>query len=137
MPGTDLQVLYDRFQSKLEEDLFGKEGRIFNLMNSAIAKSHKYVSRSLDYQLTDEVNYEGYFIEELDDEIELIALWMLYEWNRVRQQKLLGKKRDIGTRDFNKLGNLSDELKSINFTMGQIMNEINALKNDFNTYKYC
>lgn len=134
---TDLQDLYDRFQAKIDEDLLGKEGRIFNLMNSAIAKSYKYVNHKLDYVLTDEDGYEGYFVEKLgSDEIELLALWMIYEWNRKRQQKLLGQKRSIGTRDFNKLGSLSDELKSINFTMGQIMGEINALKNDFNTYKY-
>ena len=134
---TDLQDLYDRFQAKIDEDLLGKEGRIFNLINSAIAKSYKYVNHKLDYVLTDEDRYEGYFVEKLgSDEIELLALWMIYEWNRKRQQKLLGQKRSIGTRDFNKLGSLSDELKSINFTMGQIMGEINALKNDFNTYKY-
>lgn len=137
MGNTDLQVLYDRFQSKVDEDLFGKEGRIFALVDSAIAKSHKYVKRSLNYQLTDADNYEGYFEEELDtDEIELLALWMLYEWNRKRQQKLLGQKRRIGTRDFNKLDDLSGELKSISFAMSQIMNEIDALKNEFHTYRY-
>lgn len=137
MGNTDLQVLYDRFQSKVDEDLFGKEGRIFALVDSAIAKSHKYVKHSLNYQLADADNYEGYFEEELDtDEIELLALWMLYEWNRKRQQKLLGQKRRIGTRDFNKLDDLSGELKSISFAMSQIMNEIDALKNEFHTYRY-
>ena len=61
---------------------------------------------------------------------------MLYEWNRKRQQKLLGQKRRIGTRDFNKLDDLSGELKSISFAMSQIMNEIDALKNEFHTYRY-
>ncbi len=137
MIGTDLQVLYDRFFSKIDEDLTGKEGQVFNLISSAIAKSYKTVRHSLEYTLTDSEEYEGCFTDNLDDdEIELLALWMLYEWNRKRQQKLIGQKKQIGTKDFNRLENVPDKLRVINYTMAQIMNDINALKNEFYTYKY-
>jgi len=137
MAGTDLQVLYDRFFSKIDEDLTGKEGQVFSLLSSAIAKSYKTVRHSLGHTLTDSDEYEGYFADNLDDdEVELLALWMLYEWNRKRQQKLIGQKNQIGTKDFNRLENAPDKLRVINYTMAQIMNDINALKNEFYTYKY-
>lgn len=137
MAGTDLQVLYDRFFSKIDEDLTGREEQVFNLVGSAIAKSYKTVRHSLEYTLTDPEEYEGCFADNLDDdEVELLALWMLYEWNRKRQQKLIGQKNQIGTKDFNRLENAPDKLRVINYTMAQIMNDINALKNEFYTYKY-
>lgn len=137
MAGTDLQVLYDRFFSKIDEDLTGKEGQVFSLLSSAIAKSYKTVRHSLGHTLTDSDEYEGCFADNLDDdEVELLALWMLYEWNRKRQQKLIGQKNQIGTKDFNRLENAPDKLRVINYTMAQIMNDINALKNEFYTYKY-
>lgn len=137
MEGTNLQDLYDRFFSKTDEDFSFKAAQIFALVDSAIAKSYKNVNHSLDYELTDTDDFEGHFIEELDsDEIELLALWMLYEWNRKRQQKLRAQKTMIGTKDFNRLEDRPRELREVTLVMKDIMEEINALKNEFNTYKY-
>ena len=134
---TDLQILYDRFFSKTDEYFTGKEGQVFVLVDSAISKSYKNTVHNLNYTLINPEEYEGYFDEDLDkDEIELLALWMVYEWNRKKQQKLISQRRLIGTKDFNRLGNLKDELKSINETMELTLNDIKDLKNEFNTYKY-
>ena len=70
------------------------------------------------------------------DEIELLALWLLYEWNRRKQQRLLALRRDIGTTDFNRLDDKPKELREISAIMKDIRREIEDLKNDFNTYKY-
>lgn len=140
--GTPLNVLYKRFQTKVDEDLINKESLIFSLVDVAISKSYKTCIHSLKYVL-DEVmppdieTYNGNFIEELDsDEIELLALWLLYEWNRRKQQRLLALRRDIGTTDFNRLDDKSKELREISAIMKDIRREIEDLKNDFNTYKY-
>jgi hypothetical protein len=134
---TNLQILYDAFFAKTDENFTGKEGQVFKLVDSAISKSYKTVVHDLSYILTNPKEYEGHFNEDLDkDEIELLALWMVYEWNRKKQQKLIAQRRMIGTKDFNRLGNLKDELKSINETMVLTLNDINSLKNEFNTYKY-
>jgi hypothetical protein len=134
---TPLQTLYDRFISKIDEDLTGKESLIFALIEPAISKSKKYVVHDLTYILTDVNSYEGNFVDTLDnDEIELLALWMLYEWNRREQQRLVKLKNSIGTKDFNRLPDKADELKVVNLTMKEIKNDIDELKNEFNTYKY-
>ncbi len=142
MKGTNLQDVYDRFFLKVDENISGKESLVFELLLSAIAKSYKDVVCGLGYvldepQLDEDVLYSGHFVETLlPDEIELLATWMFYEWNRRRQQKLLGQKRMIGTQAFNRLENVPDMLRSINYTMGQIKNEINELKNGLYSYKY-
>ena len=144
--GTPLDTLYKRFQTKVDEDLTNKEGLIFALVDVAISKSYKTCRHSLDYTLDeleyDEENnitneYEGSFNDTLDnDEIELLTLWMLYEWNRREQQRLVKLKNSIGTKDFNRLPDKADELKVVNLTMKEIKNDIDELKNEFNTYKY-
>ena len=140
--GTPLNVLYKRFQTKVDEDLINKESLIFSLVDVAISKSYKTCIHSLKYVLDEVVppdieTYNGNFIEELDsDEIELLALWLLYEWNRRKQQRLLALRRDIGTTDFNRLDDKSKELREISAIMKDIRQEIEDLKNDFNTYKY-
>ena len=137
--GTPLETLYNRFQTKVDEDLTGKESLIFALVDVAISKSYKNCNHDLTYALTDSdaetQTYDGSFDETLDnDEIELLALWMLYEWNRREQQRLIKLKDDIGTSDFNKLPNKVDKLKIVNSTMRLIMEDINDLKNDMNSY---
>jgi len=140
--GTPLQHVYDRFFSKIDEDLTGKEGQIFSLLDSAISKSYKAVVHSLHYILDDPIppeteSYDGNFIDILDsDEIELLSLWMLYEWNRKKQQKLRGQRTQIGTKDFNKIEDKAKELKEVTGIMKDIKEEINELKSEFNTYKY-
>lgn len=135
--GTPLQKVYDRFFSKTDEDFTFKEGQIFTLVDSAIAKSYKTVIHKLDYVLDDTESYDGNFIEDLDsDEIELLSLWMVYEWNRKKQQRLISMRKRIGTKDFNRLDDMPNELKAINATMQIILDDINSLKSEFNTYKY-
>lgn len=140
--GTPLQSLYDRFFSKTDEDFTDKEGQIFNLVDSAISKSYKTVKHSLIYMLDDPTppateSYDGNFNDNLDsDELELLALWMVYEWNRKKQQKLISQKKLVGTKDFNRLDDLPSELRALNLTMQQTMDDIASLKNEFNTYQY-
>jgi len=134
---TPFQQLYDRFFSKTDEDFTGKEGLVFALVDSAISKSYKTVRHSLEYVLTDSNTYDGYFIDDLDnDEIELLSLWMLYEFNRREQQRLVKLKEFIGTKDFNKLPDKLDQLRAVEISMKTIINDINDLKDSFNTYKY-
>jgi len=135
--GTPLQTLYDRFQIKLDEDITGKEDIIFALVDVAIGRAYKAISRDLSYSLTDADAHEGSFNETLiGDEIDLLALWMLYEWNRRRQQRLAAQKDSIGTSDFNRLPDKVSELKAINMTMQSISDEIKELSDSMNTYKY-
>jgi len=144
--GTLLQILYTRFQTKIDEDIAGKEGLIFSLVDVAIAKSYKTCRHSLNYVLDEPIYdeeenitnlYEGSFDDILDsDEIELLALWMLYEWNRREQQRLIKLKRDIGTSDFNRLEGKKEQLQSVNSSMKITKEDITDLVNDFNTYKY-
>lgn len=139
---TPLQTLYDRFFSKAEGDFTDKEGQVFALVDSAISRSYKTVDSSLEYILDEpiepnEESYDGDFVDDLKgDEIEFLALWMLYEWNRKKQQKKISQRTLIGTKDFNRLNNLKDELDAINRTMKLTLEDINLLKNEFNTYKY-
>lgn len=144
--GTPLEILYKRFQTKVDEDLTGKESLIFALVDVAISKSYKTCIHSLDYVLDDPIydegnyqinQYEGSFNETLfNDEIELLALWMLYEWNRREQQKLVKQRQSIGTSDFNRLEGKKDQLIAVNNAMKVTKEDINELKNEFNTYKY-
>lgn len=144
--GTPLDDLYKRFQTKVDEDLTGKESLIFALVDVAISKSYKTCIHSLNYTLYDpeydeEGNitneYEGEFDKYLDgDELELLALWMYYEKNRRKQQRLINQRRDIGTSDFNRLEDKAKTLKEVTLVMKMTKEEINDLKNEFNTYKY-
>ena len=134
---TPLQKLYDRFFSKTDEDFTGKESLVFTLVDSAISKSYKTVRHGLEYILTDPNTYDGYFIDDLDnDELELLSLWMLYESNRREQQRLVKLREAIGTKDFNKLPDKLDQLRAVEISMKTIINDINDLKDSFNTYKY-
>jgi hypothetical protein len=140
--GTPLDTLYKRFQTKVDEDLTYKESLIFALVDVAISKSYKTCRHSLIYVL-DEITppatetYNGNFNENLDsDEIELLALWMSYEWNRRRKEYLKAQRDDIGTKDFNRLPDKVAKFKAISTDMKEIKAEIDELKNEFNTYKY-
>ena len=139
---TPLQKLYDRFQSKVDEDLTGKEGLIFALIDPAIAKSYKTCVHDLTYQSDIPippaiVSYDGSFNETLnEDEIELLALWMLYEWKRRKVSKLEAQRRNVGTADFNRLEDRAGILRELRLGMKEVLDEIDALKNEFNTYQY-
>lgn len=140
--GTPLQQIYDRFFSKVDEDFTSKEGQVFALLDSAISKSYKTVRHSLNYTLDKPTppkteSYSGEFDDTLDsDEIELLALWMKYGWNDKKLQRLLGKKRSIGTKDFNRLEDLKAELVVVEYALERTLLDINSLKNEFNTYVY-
>lgn len=140
--GTPLQSLYDRFQTKVDENLTGKESLIFALVDVAISKSYKAATHGLTYVITPPtppatISYNGSFDEDLDlDEIELLALWMVYEWDRREQQRLVKLKRDIGTSDFNRLENKKDQLQVVETTMKTTLSDIEKLIDSMNTYIY-
>ena len=140
--GTPLQSLYDRFQTKVDEDLTGKESLIFALVDVAISKSYKSVTHSLTYVVDAPVppateSYSGFFDADLDlDEIELLALWMVYEWDRREQQRLVKLRRDIGTSDFNRLESKKDQLNVVTLAMQVTLSDIKDVVNSMNTYIY-
>lgn len=144
--GTPLQTLYTRFQTKIDEDITGKEGLIFSLVDVAIAKSYKTCRHSLNYVLDDPIKdeeeniinlYEGSFNDILDsDEIELLALWMKYEWKERKVAKLDGQRKQIGTSDFNRLEGKKDEMIAAIKSSEKALEEVKSLMQDFNTYKY-
>lgn len=134
---TPLQTVYDAFIQKVDEDLDSKEEIIYNYLKSAIAKSYKTCSNSLDYTLTPETLFDGNFTADLElDEIELISLWMLYEHKRRRREYLEALKREIGTRDFNALPDKVRELTEIRLSMKDLKEEIKDFINEFNSYTY-
>ena len=140
--GTPLQSLYDRFQTKVNEDLTGKESLIFALVDVAISKSYKTATHSLTYVVDPPippatVSYSGFFDEDLDlDEIELLALWMVYEWDRREQQRLVKQRRDIGTTDFNRLEGKKEQLQVVETAMKTTLSDIRDLVDSMNTYIY-
>jgi len=139
---TPLQQIYDAFLGKIDENMFGKEAQIFQWLNSARAKCKKYVIHSLDYVLDspvlpETVSYDGNFLVNLDDdEIDLIAMQMKYEYYDKKNAYLIGLKREIGTKDFNSLPNKKQELDGICNVMKIIKEDIKELQQQFNTYKY-
>lgn len=140
--GTPLDTVYSRFFSKVDQDFTGKESLVYNILISAISRSRKVVNHSLDFvldelELEQEETFDGYFNENLDDdEIEFLALRMLYENNRRKQQYLISLKQLIGTKDFNKLPDKVSELKALQQSMKDLQEEIDSFKNEFNTYSY-
>lgn len=140
--GTPLSDLYTRFQVKLDENLVEKESLIFSLVDVAIAKSNKHCINSLSYtldnpDLEDDYNdYQGSFDKVLDiDEVELLSLHMLYEWNRRKQQYLLGQREYIGTSDFNRLPSKKEQLQSVLSVMKMINDDIITAQNNLYEYK--
>ena len=135
--GTPLDTIYKRFQTKVDENLVGKESLIFALVDVAISKSYKTCVHSLEYIMNDPIYddednqtnlYEGSFIYNLDsDEIELIVLWMLYEWDRREQQRLLKQKQSVGTSDFNRLEGKKEQLIAVSNAMKITKDDINDL----------
>ncbi len=140
--GTPLQNVYSRFFSKIDENLTGKESLVYNILISAISRSNKVVNHNLTFTLNEvlegeEETYDGEFIDTLDDdEIEYLALRMLYEHNRRRLQYLISLQQLIGTKDFNKLPDKVVEMKALQLSQKDLQEEIDSFKNEFNTYKY-
>jgi hypothetical protein len=144
--GTPLQKLYTRFQTKIDEDIIGKEGLIFSLVDVAITKSSKTCRHNLNYTLDDPIydeenniinDYEGSFDNDLDnDEIELLALWMKYEWKERKVAKLDGQRKQVGTSDFNRLEGKKDEMLVAIKSSEKALEEVKSFMQEFNTYKY-
>jgi|GEM_PF-5217707 len=134
---TSLQDVYDLFFSKTDEDFSGKELQIFKWLNSAISKSKKYVQHPLDYVLDTNSIMDGNFISILDnDETELLAIQMKYEYYDKKEAYLLGLRREVGTKDFNVLPNKKQELDGMQNSKRLLKEDIKELRQEFNTYKY-
>jgi hypothetical protein len=136
MVGTPLQTAYDSFTSKIDDDLIDKESLVFEWLKSAISKSKKYVPHSLSYVLTPD-SYDGNFNDVLDDdEIELVAMNMKYEYYAKKAAYLIGLRQQIGIRDFDNLPDKKKELDSIQSSMKLLYEDIKEFRQQFNTYKY-
>ena len=132
---TDLQVLYDSFVLKVNED-FGEKVELFVAMiNPAIAKIYKQLRHSYTY-IYEKDTQTGYFNDDLDiDEIELIALQMAYDYiNDSKMSRLSSMQQMLGTKDFDKIPNLKNEMDNITKKLSTLKDEIVALKNDMNDY---
>lgn len=130
--GTPLDDVYRNFFARVDENMSGKESLVYAIFIIAISKARKNVRHSLSYTLTDDEKYEGNFSETLDDdEVDLIALHMLYEWNGRKKQKLVAQREDIGTPDFNRLPDKKAQLAVIESAMETIKDDITLLTNEF------
>ncbi len=139
--GTPLQEVYDLFQARLvNEVLTGKESLIFVIFKIALSKANGTVNHALTYVLDDpidgEIQYSGYFVDVLDvGEMNLIALYMVHEWNQRQLQLLRRQERDVGTADFNRIPGKKEQLEVVKETIKVIKDDISELKQEFNTYK--
>lgn len=84
-----------------------------------------------------------YFIEqydgEIEDELEYDVIQLLANYMKLynKQKKLAfysGLKRDIGTKDFNKLPNKKQEMEAVKIEIKQIKSEISDLRNELYEY---
>jgi hypothetical protein len=130
--GTPLDDVYRNFFARVDENMSGKESLVYAIFIIAISKARKNVRHSLSYTLTDDEKYEGYFTETLDDdEIDLLALHMLYECTRRKLQKLVAQRDDIGTPDFNRLPGKKEQLAVVESAMKTTKDDIISLTNEF------
>jgi hypothetical protein len=144
--GTPLNDLYKRFQTKIDEDVTGKENLIFSMVDSAIARSSKTTRHVLTYVLDEPIFdnqgsqtnlYEGSFDNILDnDEIELLALWMIYLWKERKKSYVEAQREKLGTSDFNRLEGKKDQLTVLIISAKEALEEVKAYMQDFNTYSY-
>lgn len=132
---TDLQVLYDSFTLKVNEDFSEKMDLFIAMINPALAKIYKQLRHGYSY-VYNAITKEGYFVEILDiDEIELIALQMAYDYtNDSKMSRLSSMKQMLGTKDFDKIPNLKNEMDTVTKRLDILAIEINNLKNDMNDY---
>lgn len=136
---TDLQVVYDAFLSKIDEDMDGKESLIFETLKTAISQCYKTVRHLLTYTLTTDYESEtdGSFTDTLDeDEIQLIAYAMKYVHMDRKLAGLLVLRRDVGTREFDRLPDKKREVDGLKESQKELYGFIKGLKDDFNTYIY-
>lgn len=132
---TDLQVLYDSFVKKTNEEWDDRIGLFVSYINPAIAKIYKQFRHKYTYAF-DADTETGYFDDNLDiDEIELIALQMAYEYvNDSKLARLSSMKQLLGTKDFDKIPNLKNEMDTVLKRLDSLKEDIETLKNDMNDY---
>jgi hypothetical protein len=131
MSGTPFQEIYDKFQSKTNQDYTGKEGLVFEFLKTALSKSYKVIRHSIQYDSMLEV-----FNDVLDlDEIDYIGTVMAFEAKKRRVDELEGLEKSIGTKDFKEL-DYSKQLNSMQLEQKQLKSEIYELSQNFNTYSY-
>ena len=79
--------------------------------------------------------YDGIMNNDLDiDEIELISLNMKKAYLDYLLKPLSRLKKQIGTKDFNRLENKVEELKAYSLMMDNLKEEIKDFRQEFNSY---
>lgn len=132
---TDLQVLYDSFVKKTNEEWDDRVDLFVSYIYPSIAKIYKQLRHSYTYTFDDSAQ-TGYFDESLDiDEIELIALQMSYDYiNDNKLSRLSSMQQMLGTKDFDKIPNLKNERDTVTEKLKILEDTIESLKNDMNDY---
>jgi len=132
--GTPLQDVYDAFFIKTDGYIFtSKEALVFQYFKTALGYVKNTIIKDLTY--TKDEDYSGEFNIVLgDNDIQLISLYMKQEHNRKLAAKFENIKQHIGTKDFDKLPNVSTEYKTALLALENIANEIYLYKQEFYTY---
>lgn len=132
---TDLQVLYDSFVKKTNENWDERVDLFVSYIYPAIAKIYKQLRHGHTYTFIAETEI-GYFNEEMDiDEIELIALQMAYDYTSdSKLSRLTSMKQMLGTKDFDKIPNLKNEMDTVTKRLEMFEVAIHDLKNNMNDY---
>lgn len=133
--GTDLQELFDSFYVIVPRQE-AIPSYVMALIKPALSKVYKQFKHSYKFVVTDKEECEGYFIDELDiDELQLIALQMAIDYHTGKDlDRLTSIKTTIGTKDFNKIPNASENLKNIQSKIQMLTDELEQLKSDMNKY---
>lgn len=132
---TDLQVLYDSFTKKTNEGWDDRVDLFVSYIYPSIAKIYKQLRHGYTYTF-DDVAQTGYFKESLDiDEIELVALQMAYDYTSDSKLSRLSSMRQmLGTKDFDKIPNLKNEMDTVTKRLEILEATIESLKNNMNDY---
>lgn len=132
---TDLQVLYDSFTKKTNEGWDDRVDLFVSYIYPSIAKIYKQLRHGYLYTFEDSTQ-TGSFNEDLDiDEIELIALQMAYDYiNDSKLSRLSSMRQMLGTKDFDKIPNLKNEMDTVTKKLEILETTIESLKNNMNDY---
>lgn len=132
---TDLQILYDSFVIKVDEDFSEKIDLFIAMIYPSTAKVYKQLRHKYTYSY-DEESKTGSFDDDMDiDEIELIALQMAYDYiNDTKMSRLSNMQQMLGTKDFDKIPNIKNEMDNVVKKLNSLKDEIITLKNDMNDY---
>lgn len=129
---TDFQEAYDAFFSKGNSDFSSMKGLVFQWMKSSITKVRRDVSTSLEYTITDAVEFDGYFNNTLSDTIiEYMSLWMVYYKNKYFLQYITERAERIGTKEFYRLETNKSEMESKKIAVDDALFAVRDYQNDF------